>query len=152
MDDTQLAGLTLALILVFVIYLFGLFVYFMFQRSARKWITAKDEEIKSELKNVGLYYHAENIKSLTHDLSGFYISDSSYQKETEKRTITLTPCQFRQCIFDMYETPYTEVLELLYKKYENKQNKLIEERNNKLFSDNKYTKLVRFKKPEKEEK
>lgn len=152
MDDIHLAGLILSIVLCFVACLLYLFVYSMVQNRARKWVTSKEEEIRSELKNIGLFYIDEMIKRPSYDLSGFYISNSSYQKENEKRTITLTPCQFQKCIFDMYDTPYNEVLEPLYKEYENHQNSLMEERNSKLFSNNKKTKLVRFKRPEEEEK
>lgn len=142
----------LAIIVGFMLLLIYCGIYTLINKRATKWIDSKYPEIRDELKVHDFKFEKESFTYIKLYCVGYYISESHYntysKSNTAKRTKLLNAWQFRNVIFEMYKRPYNEVLNEMFLKYENHVSRLAEKENRQRFSDNKYKRAVKFKKPE----
>lgn len=146
------------LYLIFVIIISAILVliycgiYTFINHRVTKWIDSKYVEIRDELKVHDYKFDKEIFTHIRMNCVGYYIAESHYssynKSNTAKRTKLLNAWQFRNVIFKMYKRPYNEVLDELFLKYDNHISREAEKENKQRFSDNKYKRAVKFKKPE----
>lgn len=148
--QTVIVGIIMFVLVLMLLSIVAELVYAILDKRAKKWLRDRHSEISKELSDIGYRYRGDDdeFRFIFHKHDGFYISTQYSSSNVEERTKLMSAMKLRKVLFQMYETPYNQVLEPLFADYENHKKEKQEKANKALFSGNNYKRAVKFKRPD----